>query len=284
MSKIAHITCMVVLLMLTVSCIKDSLSDCPVQYAVEVSIQDKNYSNVNQFLDLIPEDESLPFSHFAGTVYYTLSNPLTGEIVRQSAVLPSNNTGANYTIAFNDVPAGEYELLVWGNLTNNVSAGILHPDNKEHTDIYAAGTKINITTGNHTSKLALARAKGKLVIFYKNFPSDIARIHQTISPVFQSTDAYLNYSGSTSVEKEMDLAASTEMLVAPSLPDGKAKLTLNFYNTSGEPVLVSPETDITLQRNQISALTVDFNDIDNTLEIWMFIDGAWKIVHQLDVD
>ena len=104
----------VLLVFITSSCIKDTLPECPPQLVVKLVIKDTNYFNIAQFSELSPEDSAQPFTHFSGTICYILTNTTTGQIVRQSDIIvPVGNT-PDFSLSFNDLSEGKYELSVWG--------------------------------------------------------------------------------------------------------------------------------------------------------------------------
>lgn len=284
MKKTVEYCCIVVLLILLNSCIKEDLSGCPTGYVVKVSVKDKNYTNIGAFPQLGKVDESLPFRYFLGTVYYSVKNMETGQVVQESSVLQPSDAAAEYTITLKDIPSGNYEVTVWGNLTSDVAAGILHPQNKEHSDIYVSTAIFNFKPGSETGSMSLERAKGKLVVFCTNFPENVTQIQEKISPVYEVVDKNLTYGGNTQVEKNATVMPINELLVAPTPPGSTTKLNLSFYtNNRSIPILIVPETEVPIQRNEISAMMVDYNTVDGAWEIWVYVQGEWTMIHHLDI-
>lgn len=287
MNKLVHSFCMVVLLILVSSCIKDDYSDCPAQYVVKVSVKDKNYFNVSQFPQLARVDETLPFNNFSGNIYYTLRNVATGAVQQESSIMPVIGNDRDYSIAFDEIPAGEYVLTIWGNLTSDYPAGVLHKDGKEHTDIYLASRRLSFSSKPQTTEMTLERTKGKLVLFCTNFPASVTRVEEDILPVYQSVDENFSYSGSGPISKSATVQPIVETLLAPSVAGNTAKLNLRFYTADtragSEPYLTLPEMDLTVRRNEITAMLIDHNTAAGVLEIWNYIDGAWTMIHRLDI-
>lgn len=278
--------CMVALLGLVSSCIHKDFSDCPAdKYLVKVSVKDKNYANINSFPELASVAEDSPFRFFAGTIYYTLTDAATGSLVRESAVAAVSGDDAAYLITFDDIPAGEYALTVWSNVTTDYPAGILHQDGKEHTDIYLATRTLKFDYSYQTAELALQRAKGELLLLCRNFPPAVTGIGQTVTNVYQKVDAGFSYSGSTHVDKRGVFQPVLTTLLAPS-SEGRSKLKLNFYTGTAQRSLFLdlPEMDLTVKRNEISAIAVDFKEADGIYEVWTFINGQWTMTHRLDIE
>ena len=288
MSKNVHSFCMVVLLaVLASSCIKETLPECPSEMIVKLVIKDMNYSNIAHFPELSPESTSQPFSHFSGSLYYILTDAATKQTVRESEIMVLNDNNPDYTITFNDLPAGKYELSVWGNVTNAIPIGILHQNGLEHTDIYTAQATLSIIPDSQTQTVELVRAKGKLVVFCRNFPSNISVLSLAIAPVYQSVDATLNYQGSTNIQKSTTLQAINETFVAPTPQGSTTKLDLSFYTTDSRatmPVLKVPQMDIAMHRNEISAVAIDYDETGGAWEIWSYTEGEWTKVHHLDIE
>ena len=285
--RLVHNFCMVVLLILISSCIREDLSDCPPsQYEIKVSVKDKNYTNISSFPQLTPMDENAPFSSFEGTVYYILSDAVTGSRVKESSLSAVGGADQTFTISFNDVPDGEYTLTVWGNMTAEYPAGVLHQDGKEHTDIYMATRTFKLDRNYKTDEVPLERMKGKFLLLCTNFPSAVNRVEQTVSQVYQSVDANRNYSGSTQVTKSMAFQPVLQTLLAPTSQEGVSKLKLSFYadaTRASDAFLELPEMDLNMKRNEISAISVDFKAPDGVFEIWSFVDGEWTMLHRLGI-
>lgn len=266
------------------SCTKD---DCPTGYLIKVTVKDKNYFNIKEFAQLAKVDEGLPFHYFEGTVFYTLRDPETGALKYQSDVMEVNEGGNFYSINIDNMPAGKYELTVWGNRTKDVPEGILHSNEQEQTDIYVARTELTFPVTYKSVDMALERAKGKLVIFCKNFPASVSDLTANVNSLYSTVNSKLGYSGETTVEKDATVNQVVETFLAPTLEGKTSKLNLNFYaltRAASAPVLTLPEMDVAIHRNEITAITVDYNTTTQNWEIWVYIDGKWKMIHQLNIN
>lgn len=285
--RLIHHFCMLVLLFLVSSCIREDLSDCPPShYEVRVSVKDKNYTNVDHFPQLVRMAEDAPFSSFEGSISYTLHDAATGILVKESSVSAVSGGDQMYSITFNDVPDGEYTLTVWGNVTTEFPAGVLHRDGKEHTDIYMATRVLRFDGAYQTAEVPLERMKGKLLLICTNFPSAVNRVEQRVSNVYQSVDAGLNYAGSAPVSKSVAFQPFWGTVLAPTSEEGVSKLKLSFYSDATRaagPILELPEMDVVIKRNEVSAISIDFKVTDGGYEVWAFVNGQWVVLHLLGI-
>lgn len=287
MARMINIMQVLVFLFLTSSCIKDELSECPSQYAVQVYVGDKNYFNIDDVPQLNRIDENRPFQEYVGQLYYILRNQETGEITNESTFFQVAGNEMYYPITFDNIPNGKYKLTVWGNVTSEVPVGTLHQNESEYTDVYIADTTINISSNYQPTKLVLKRAKGELLLICNNFPDNITTIDQRISSVFQSIDSRFNYSGNTSVVKKSSLQMLNQTFVSPTVVGEKSKLNLRFSGATKAAIpdtLVVPEIEIALKINEISVVSVDYKAETNVWEIWTFIDDEWIMIHRLDIE
>ena len=68
---------------------------------------------------------------------------------------------------------------------------------------------------------------------------------------------------------------------------GHSKLTLTFYTggtrASETPYLKLPVMEMDMRRNEITAVSIDYNTSEGIWEIKMFIRGEWITIHRLDI-
>lgn len=285
--KILHIIYFLILLVLPSSCIKDGDGDCPVvSHTVNLVIKDKNYFNVNSFPEVKPVDEQLPFRSFSSNIYYLLINTDTGEITREAALTDVTDNNSRYTINLDDIPEGNYELAVWGNLTTDTPAGTLHPNGVEHTDIYVADALLKIGPTSDSETLYMQRTKGKLLVLCTNFPEGFTRLQANVKHISQTSDAHLVYGGDAEVNKDQPLGSVNEMLLAPTPAGTSTLLNLTFYAPEARSAtlpLIIPETKITMNRNELTAIRVDYNNLNQTWDVSIYADGKWTLIHHLDI-
>lgn len=288
MDKVVHYLGMIFLLSVVSSCIRESSSECVSQYTIRVFVKDKNYSNVDAISPQDKVDESISFRKFVGTVYYTLSQLSTGALVQESSVTSVTGDGDYLTLTLKDVPYGDYKLTVWGNNTTDAPVGNLHQSNQEQTDIYLGSSDIKVNETYLTSDITLQRTKGLLLVRFTNFPTYIKAIRANVTGVYESINPDFMYSGTTFVRKEAPFQMQSQVLLAPSVGEGVSKLQLKLYTATptGETELAVtlPETPITVHRNEMSLVAVDYNVPTGKWEIWIYINGEWTKIHSLDVE
>lgn len=285
MRRIVYFLQAIVMLFLLASCIKDDIEECPVQYTVNVYVKDKNYTNIDDVSQLVKKDESASFGSFIGTIYYQLRDKKTGNVVAESTDSQPSG-GQYYTLTFNNVPVGEYELTVWGNIIQGTPAGTLHSGETESSDFYLANESLVFIAGEHTSDMMLERTKGDLLLICSNFPEDISQVEMKVGSVYETVDPHFVYAGNTRVLKNTSVKPLIETVLAPTVQGETSKLNLRFFSSSdlrAATDVVFPEIPLTLKRNEIAVVQVDYNTIDKAWEIWVNINGEWTMIHHLDV-
>lgn len=284
--RFIHCICMVALPVLAGSCIFDDISECPAsQYVVQLSIKDINYKNVAHFPQLKANDEHSSFHHSVGTIYYILSDMVTGKRIKESTLMAVNGEERTYPLTFTDIAEGEYVLTVWGNIMQTHPTGVLHPDNKEYTDVYMASRTFKFDNSYRMTELPLERTKGLLLLFCYNFPTNVTNIKQNITSLHQSVNEGFHYSGSNNVEKQMPFQPLTATFLAPS-SNKVSHLKLGFYTGNAETeklFLELPDMQLTVRRNEISSIAIDYNKTENVYEIWTFIYKQWTMIHRLSL-
>lgn len=281
MNRAVLLILVVILLVSMSSCVKEDLSECPPQFTVKVFVEDKEYINISDIPELNQVDKDQPFSTFVSTIYYSLVNTMTGDITNVSSIIPVTGDAIFYTILFNNIPDGKYELTVWGNVTPNIPFGSLHTNGMELTDVYVASSPIQFTSGSQTIDVNLKRAKGKLALICENFPSSVTQVEQKISSLYESVDSLFNYSGKIIVDKKGSFQPIIQTFLAPTVIGENPKLNLSFKD--GSTLVSVPEISLSVYRNKISPVKVTYNDIAGLWEISVNIDGKWSLVHALDI-
>lgn len=269
-----------------VSCVKESLPECPYQYNIQLFVKDKNYFNVSS-ADKVSED--LPFNKYVSNYYYTLQNAETGQNVIEPQYIEPAADSETQSIVFDLLPDGKYTLTVWGNINKSrLSPQALHLNNEEGTDVYVASATLDIVTGVAKDlSLGLERVKGKLQVSVKNLPETLTKITESISFVHATVSPFLLYSDKINVKKtflkeNQSLSILTSNL-APTATDEKSKLILSLFDIQNNLVLETPSVELTVKRNEITMLEITYDATNNVWEIWSFLDNAWVLVNRLDI-
>ncbi|WP_291530658.1 hypothetical protein [Bacteroides sp. UBA939] len=240
--------------------------------------------------EIPPQEENASFSDCIETIYYTLTDAISQNIVRETTVtIAASGDVQTYPITFEGIPEGEYILTVWGNLPsgNNSPRGELHRNSTESTDIYVSTRKLQFDSSYQTTKVPLERTKGKLLLLSYNFPTVIGGIKLNIDQIYQSADEELRYTGIASVEKFSPFQSSVPTLLAPSPEGSTSILKLDYYTNdtgNGEPFLDVPPIYFTMYRNEISAVKVDYNIAQEAYEVYIYIQNEWTLIHQMTIE
>lgn len=288
MDKVIRYLGMIFLLTVVGSCIRESESECIVEkYMVRVSVEDKNYSNVDEINPDDKLDENMPFGKFIAVLHYTLYDAETGALVQEQNRVSKADMGSDYEIALENLPYGRYRLTVWGNATDEVPSGELHANNQEGVDIYLSSSIIHVGEEQKQTDLMLKRTKGMLLIQFRHFPPYITGIGSQVTHLFESVGSDFTYAGNTSVLKTTPSQEEVKVLLAPSIGANTSKLQLQLFAdatvTKAIPVVTLPDIDLNINRNEIAVISVDYNVAMGTWEIWTYIDGKWTLIHSLDV-
>lgn len=286
MGRIVYFLHAISMLFLFSSCIKEDMDDCVITHTVKVYVKDKNYSNIESVFQLVKKDENLPYRAFIGSVYYQLRDIKTGQIVEEKSDNALSGNDQFYTIQFNNLPQGNYNLTVWGNIQSEAATGILHNNGNELTDIYVTSKNISFTSEPFSDLLMLERAKGDLLLICSDFPPEITQMEQKVSSLYDMVDSSFTYTGNTTVVKTAPVKPMIETVLAPSVMGVNSKLNLRFFSNTSDnsKELVVPAMYLAMNRNQVTAIEVNYKKLTGVWEIWTYIDGEWTMIHQLDID
>lgn len=274
------------------SCVKEALPECPYQYSVRLFVEDKNYNN-STAIGMDIKDENLPFREYVSNIYYTLQDINTGENVMNLVEKKIAGDEKEVEIIFDQIADGEYLLTVWGNVetTGNIveDPSILHENKQEDTDEYIASETIVIKTGQmQTKSIGLERIKGRLVVVFTNLPDEISKIDETVSSLYLTIANNMIYSQETDVEKifmeNIESIDRISTFLAPSIEDENSTLSLSFYRLNDiVPILTIPPFNIEIIKNEITAVTINYDAPQNLMEIWVYIDNEWTLIQKLDI-
>lgn len=295
MKQIPGVILLFALLSLT-SCIHEDAERCP-PLQVQIIVKDKNYFNVNNVPLELRKSESLAFGEYVPTLFYTLRNSATGEIVEQQGVFNVTGDDPVFTITFSQsLPMSKYILTVWGGLPDNTSltdaslTNLLHANGSEAHDIYLTSDELvyDIHHTNHT--VDIERATGKLLVEVDKLPASVRYADKSISQIYESVTHQFSYLSPLTVSKsdawEPTTNIVTGVILAPSTGELKSLLHLDFYENMPPaiPDLTPKDVYITLKRNELTAVKYVYDEEREDFFIYLLLNDKWELIHDLDID
>lgn len=278
------------------SCIHEDLESCP-PLQVQLTVIDKNYSNVNSVPQETPKSETLAFDAYIPTLYYALRDVGTGRIVEERGVFNVTGNEQTFTLSFrSSLPFGKYVLTVWGGLPDNFSladnslSSIIHKGAQEGSDIYLAHDTLVYDIDHYNYTLGMKRVTGKLILDVTNLPLSVRYANKSISNVFQQVNYQFAYTNPITVSKSDTWEPSAEVVLhtklAPSTGDLKSLLHLDFYNNPlfATPTLTPKDVNVTMKRNELTTLKYVYDDKTRDFIIYLWTDDGWEIINGLDIN
>ncbi|WP_199676398.1 hypothetical protein [Parabacteroides sp. AM58-2XD] len=240
--------------------------------------------------------KNLSFREYIPTLYYTLSDVNTGEVIEHKNVFNIIGDEKVYSVGLSDnIPFGKYVFTVWGGLSDDSplkddpQKAILHIGNRESDDLYLADDTLVYDAENYLYTVDMERVKGKLIVHLVNLPRSANHSDNTIDSLFKRVDRHFNYTESTSVYKRFDRQDVQETVIktvlAPSGKDRYSLLKLNFYATDKYDLSTfSPKgMNIILKRNELTVLRYVYNGNGEFL-IYMLVNDNWEQQHGLVIN
>lgn len=284
----------VLLIVITsISCIKQSSKVCPPSYQAIVTVKDKNYSNIANIPNLTPKEEQLPFKQYVPNLSYRIFKTVSGDLVNTVSGLTIQHNNQTHELDLASLQAGSYIFNLQGNSTiptgknTTLSTYALHPSGQEGDDLYIFHDTIQFSPESQIAILPLIRTKGALWIQIENLPDTVVKAEETIQHIYAKIDENLTYSEETSVVKEFstDLHPTTSLLtlLAPSYIGKTSVLRIALYlkNTT-TPYMFIPDIPLTIKRNEITAFKFNFK-LEGGIEFWITANGSWSKLHDLNL-
>ncbi len=271
------------------SCVRtDVPAQCPDATSLTLFVQDKNYAGAAAL-----RDENLSFASYISGVYYVLHNLQTGEEIASGGYLSVTGTAAEYPISLDGLPAGQYLLTAWGNLpgitTISATGAELHAAGGESTDIYRGSQVVDLRPGHEQAyRVGMQRTKGLLEIECVDFPSSISHIEVSFGTVYARDAADGSYAGSATVAKSFPFGNGNPTLLAmrlaPTPGSSPSNFTVSLYETNNpSPFFVFPTNGLTIARNTVTRVRLNYNLPGVNLELWVMIDGEWVRVNYMNL-
>lgn len=292
------IQCLLVLssLPLLSSCIRDEVEPCP-PLQVEITVKDKNYFNIDNVPFEIRKSESLAFHEYISTLYYTLRNATTGDVIEEQGVLSVTGNEPTHSITFCEcLPFGKYVLTVWGGLTDNSQltdnslTSILHANQTEASDVYLAHDTLVYDLQHTNYSVSLQRVTGKLVVQITNLPTNVHYEDNSIGQIYERVNHKLEYNNPVTVRKQELWNAASEVvlytILAPSTGEYQSLLHLNLYDKADHsiPALTPKDVKITLKRNELTTLKYVYDDERRDFNIYLLLGDTWETIYNLDIN
>lgn len=278
------------------SCIRDDLKPCP-PLQVELSVKDKNYFNINNVPLETRKSESLAFHAYVPTLYYTLRDATTGDIVEEQGVFNMTDNAPTHSITFCEcLPFGTYVLTVWGGLsdnsklTDNSLTAILHASQVEAKDIYLAHDTLVYDDQHVHHSLDLQRTTGKLLVQIVDLPATVLYEDNSIGQIYERVNHKFEYSNPITVRKQDAWNTAPDVvlytILAPSVGEYQSLVHINLYDKAERtaPILTPKDVNVTLKRNELTTLKYVYDDEKRDFNIFLLIDDAWQIIYNLDID
>lgn len=274
------------------SCIRDEVEPCP-PLSLHIDVKDKNYFNVNKVEQEERKSEDLAFREYVPTLFYTLRNTETGEVVEEQGVFEVTNDEKLQDVEFCDcLPHGKYVITVWGGLkdTNILSDDrqtiALHQNNIEGTDLYLASDTLLYDPWHYDYTVYMERIKGKLIIEAKDLPDNMNHMTQQVGRLYGATDSRLGYSGITHMETTAQWSGDNmtkKTVLSPSVNDKTSSINVDFRNDEGNHRNPN-DVDIAISRNMLTVLRYVWNKDQNKFLIYILVNDNWELVHGMEID
>ncbi|MDE7436928.1 MAG: hypothetical protein K2M93_00435 [Muribaculaceae bacterium] len=299
MKIIYKIAILLFLSTVTVSCIRDELQECP-PLRVNIAVKDKNYFNVDNVALEERKSENLPFREYVPTLFYTLRDLKTGEIVDESDVINVKGDNQVYTADFCPcIPHGTYILTVWGGMkdmdshNDDYTSMTFHPEHINGRDMYLVNDTLEYTPTKYDYTVEMERVKGKLIIQAENLPEGIEFSEKSVNNLFGGVNHKFEYSGTTHVATSQQWQGNeviTKTILAPSISEKASKLEVRLHDgsllsRSGDLSIIDAyQVSITMSRNKLTVVRYVWNQYKNDFDIYVLIDDNWEKVHGMQIE
>ena len=297
-SVIRSIQCLLILSSLPCisSCIKDDLQSCP-PLQIDISVKDKNYFNVDNVSLESPKSESLAFHEYVPTLYYSLRNEATGEIIEEQEVFNVTDNNPTHSVTFCEcLPFGKYVLTVWGGLDNNTSltdqslTNILHVNQTEGHHVYLVHDTLVYNMQNTHYNVALERVTGKLLIQIINLPPTVRYADRSVNQIYERVTHQFKYINPITVRKQDSWNTAPNIILstilAPSTGEHQSNVHLNLYDGTDQaiPALTPKDVKITMKRNELTSLRYVYDEEKEDFNIYVLNNDTWELIYNLDID
>ncbi|WP_294629503.1 hypothetical protein [uncultured Bacteroides sp.] len=168
--------------------------------------------------------------------------------------------------------------------------GILHTGQAEANDVYLAHDTLVYDGQHFYHSLALQRTTGKLLIQIVDLPAAVRYEANSIGQIYERVNHKFKYANPVTIRKQNTWNASPEILLhtvlAPSVEENQSSVHLDLYDKADRttPTLTPKNVNVTLKRNELTALRYVYDNGKKDFNIYLLVDAAWEIIYDLDIE
>lgn len=272
-------------------CIKDGEIECPPEPKIVLEFYAEKFQNKSQ--NALDDREEKFCDRIKHIRYYLYKDK---ELIQDRIVDKFDNTTSNcFTLEFDDLQPGQYEIVVVGNSTRNALTGdpldaanlvITYPGSIDTEDYFTTVFPFTVNaTDSRKYEVGLYRAQGVIRYHFINAPEDLAAVQVRMTNVGSEkwvTGDYKNVVDATHRFTLVQTATRADIeegaLVIGTFPTTQNDFSayhLNLYREGdNNPYMSRMIADtLTVVRNQLIDIVTTFNDGNVDFEI--YLDNEW---------
>jgi len=271
-------------------CIKDGMEECPPEPKIVLEFYAEKFQNKSQ--NALDDREEKFCDRIKHVRYYLYKD---NKLIEDRIVDKFESTVGNcFTLEFNDLAQGQYQMVVIGNSTRNALTGdpvnpanlvITYPGSNDTEDFFTATFPFTVTNESKKYEIGLYRAHGVIRYHFINMPDDLAGVQVRMSNVGSEkwvTSDYKNVVDATHRFTFTQSATRADIednaLVIGTFPTPQNEFSeyhINLYREGEDNPYLSRMIADTLGviRNQLIDIVTTFNDGNVGFEIYM--DNEW---------
>lgn len=271
-----------------VGCVKEDLDPCPVGN-VKMNVYAEKFQNTSEnAMDNTEGRFADRIRHLRYFLYQEGKLKEKGVVSNLSAV-----NGAFYTLNWQNLDFGDYQLVVVGNSTADALTGdessadnllLTYPGADLTEDYFSAVFPFKVDCDCTTEyNVGLSRVQGVVRYTFKNIPADLTDIEVGMTGITNLKHITGNYEGAGTATHHysvVPVGAVTDPHFSigtfPTLPDKKAVFSMKLYrNHETTPYYDQVVTDtLQIRRNQLLDIVTTFSDGKISFEVKM--DASWN--------
>lgn len=272
-------------------CIKDGLEECPPEPKIALEFYAEKFQNKSQ--NALDDREEKFCDRIKHVRYYLYKDK---ELIRERIVDKFENTDGNcFTLEFDDLQPGQYEIVVIGNSSRSALTGdpmdaaslvITYPGSLDTEDYFTATFPFTVKAEESKKyEVGLYRAHGVIRYHFVNPPDDLVGVQVRMTNVGSEkwvTGDYMNVIDATHRFTTIQTATRADIedgaLVIGTFPTPQNEFSeyyLSLYREGEDNPYLSRMIADTLGviRNQLIDIVTTFNDGNVSFEVYM--DNEW---------